>query len=445
MTVIELGDVTSGSEQPRPANSPNGYERRLLRRVAVALVAALCLVTIAASERPEPSRALRPLWAVDFGEADRFSVTPDAVYTGRPDPAGQLQSRDLATGAIRWTFTLPDPTAWPSFDPDGEVVLVPYGRFAQEVKAADGTTYFNEFYRNTIALDARTGQELWRRPGEVYQATRDRALLTDRNATGVETSALHLVRLSDGAVVWERTGLHAERVTAGGAAPSVPESVITVTATGAVEVLRWADGVRMSAGRIAWYHGSPDSGPFTDLAVDAARLYVSLAGSTTNSVTAYDIATFHRLWRISGTNGSAYPCGTLICGLDPEGVVAYDAATGAVRWHSPGIRNAWPAGRGRLVADANDRWRLIDEATGRQLADLGDGNPAFDLDGGLTFMVRPTVAPRGNSAVGRVDARTGAVGIRGAIEWVTDGTCQATGDYLVCATPFGRLTVTLVG
>ena len=34
------------------------------------------------------------------------------------------------------------------------MVLVPYGRFAQEVKADDGTAYFNEFYRNTIALDA---------------------------------------------------------------------------------------------------------------------------------------------------------------------------------------------------------------------------------------------------------------------------------------------------
>ena len=445
MTVIELGDVTSGSEQPRPADVVNGYERRLLRRVAVALVAAFCLVTMAASERPEPSRALRPVWAVDFGEADRFSVTPDAVYTGRPDPAGQLQARDLATGATRWTFTMPDPTAWPSFDPAGRVALVPYGRFAQEAKADDGTTYFNQFYRNTIAVDARTGRELWRRRGEAYQTTRDAALLTDRNATGVETSALRLVRLSDGAVVWERTGLHADRVTTGGAGPSVPESVITVTRTGAVEVLRLADGVRMSAGRIAWYPGSPDSGPFTDVSVDAARLYVSVAGSTTNSVTAYDMATFRQLWRINGTNGLAYLCGTLICGFEPEGVVAYDPATGTVRWHSAGIRNAWPAGPGRLVADGNDRWRLIDEATGRRLADLGGGNPVFDLDGRLTFMVRPTVAPRGRSAVSRVDAGTSTMGVRGAIDWVTDGTCQATGDYLICATPFGRLTVTLVG
>jgi hypothetical protein len=55
------------------------------------------------------------------------------------------------------------------------------------------------------------------------------------------------------------------------------------------------------------------------------------------------------------------------------------------------------------------------------------------------------VAPRGNSVVSRVDARTPAMGVRGAIEWVTDGTCEATGNYLVCATPFGRLIVTLVG
>jgi outer membrane protein assembly factor BamB len=445
MTVIELGDVTSGSEQPQPADFRNGYERRVLRRVAVALVAAACLVALAASAPPEPSRALRTLWTVDFGEADRFSVTPDTVYTGRPDPAGQLQARDLATGATRWTFTMPDPTAWPQFDPAGSVVLVPYGRFAQEAKATDGSTYFNEFYRNTIALDARTGRELWRRPGEVYLTTTDAALLTDRNATGVETSALRLVRLTDGGVVWQRTGLHAGHVSAGGADPLVPESVVTVAPTGDVEIVRLADGVRVSSGRITWYPGSPDSGPFTDVSVDATRLYVSVAGSAIGSVTAYDQATLRQVWQINGTNGAAYTCGTLICGLEPEGVVAYDPATGAARWHSPGIRNAWPAGPARLVADANDRWRLIDEATGRQLADLGGGNPIFDLDGRLTFMVRPTVAPRGNSAVGRVDARTSTVEIRGAIDWVTDGTCEATGGYLVCATPFGRLIVTLVG
>src|SRR4029453_3866309 len=109
MTVIELGDVTSGSEQPRPVDPPRGYDRRLIRRAGAALVAAACLVTMTASALPDPSRALRMGGGVPFGPADRYAVTPDTVYTARQDVPGQLEARDLATGARRWAVDMPDP------------------------------------------------------------------------------------------------------------------------------------------------------------------------------------------------------------------------------------------------------------------------------------------------------------------------------------------------
>jgi outer membrane protein assembly factor BamB len=453
MTVIELGDVTSGSEQPQPVEPPRGYDRRLIRRAGAALVAAACLVTIAASAPPEPSRALRTLWSIPFDSADRYSVTPDSVYAARQDALGQLEARDLATGAIRWAVDMPEPTGWPTFVPAAGVVLIPYGRVAKEVKAPDGSTYVNEIYRDTMALDARTGTELWRRSGEIYLATDDGVLLSDRDVDADEVRALRLVRIRDGAMVWTRADLHAQRVTAGGPDPARPDLLVTVAPAGAVEILRLADGFRVSAGRVIWNVGSPDQGTYTDVFVDGARLYVRVAGQNSSALTAYAFDTFRRIWRINGTDAvAAYPCGTLVCGIEQHGFTAYDPATGAIRWRNPEIRNAWPASSGRLVADGGrlvadsaDHWTLIDEATGRLVADLGGGSPVPDLDGRVAYLVRATTAPRGRTAVSRIDSDTGTVGVRGAIDWVTDGSCQATGDHLVCATVAGQLIVTLVG
>ena len=453
MTVIELGDVTSGSEQPRPVDPPRGYDRRLIRRAGAALVAAACLVTMSGSALPEPSRALRTVWSVPFGPADRYALTPDTVYTATQDVPGQLEARDLATGARRWAVDMPDPTAWPTFVPAAGVLLIPYGRVAKEVKAPDGSTYFTEIYRNTIALDARTGSELWRRPGEIYLATDDGVLLSDRDFDADEVRALRLVRIRDGGVVWARADVHAQRVTAGGPDPARPDLLVTVAPAGAVEILRLADGFRISAGRVIWNVGSPVEGTYTDVFVDGARLYVRMAGRETSALTAYALDTFRRIWRINGTDAvAAYPCGTLVCGIEQYGFAAYDPATGAIRWRSPDIRNAWPASSGRLVADSGrlvadsvDHWTLIDEATGRLVADLGGGAPVPDLDGRVSYLVRPTTSPRGLTAVSRIDSDTGTVGVRGTIDWVTDGSCQATGNNLVCATVAGQLIVTLVG
>jgi hypothetical protein len=144
---------------------------------------------------------------------------------------------------------------------------------------------FSEIYRNTIALDARTGSELWRRPGEIYLATDDGVLLSDRDVDADEVRALRLVRIRDGGMVWARTDLHAQRVTAGGPDPARPDLLVTVAPAGAVEILRLADGFRISAGRVIWNVGSPQEGTYTDVFLDGARLYVRVAGRETSALT----------------------------------------------------------------------------------------------------------------------------------------------------------------
>src|SRR5690242_2290992 len=287
MTVIELGDVMPGSDQEQPADLPRGYDRRLIRRAGAALIAAACLITMAASAPPEPSHALRTLWSVPFDQADRYAVTPDTIYTSRQDALGQLEARDFTTGAIRWAVDMPDPTAWPTFVPSAGVLLVPYGRVAKEVKAPDGSTYFNEIYRNTMALDARTGAELWRRPGGIYLATDDGVLLSDPDIDSDQITALRFVRIRDGGLVWARPDLHVQRVTAGGTDPRRPDLLVTVAPAGAVEILRLADGYRVADGRVIWNVGSPGDGTYSDVFSDGARVYVRISGQTTSALTAY--------------------------------------------------------------------------------------------------------------------------------------------------------------
>jgi hypothetical protein len=189
---------------------------------------------------------------------------------------------------------------------------------------------------------------------------------------------------------------------------------------GAVEILGLADGHRVSAGRVAWDAGSPEEGAYTDVFLDGARLYVRVAGQNTSALTAYALNTFRRIWWINGTDAvAAYPCGVMVCGIEQDGFTAYDPATGAIRWRSTDIRNAWPASSGRLVADGGrpvadgvDHWTLIEEATGRLVTDLGGGTPVADLDGRVAYLVRPSTSPRGRTVVSRIDSDTGTVGAR---------------------------------
>ena len=446
MTVIELGDLASGSDQPHSPEPPRGFDRRLVRRVGVALTAVLCLLTVTASARPGPPRGLRTLWSIPFSFGDQFTLTADTLFTGVQDAAGELAAYDLADGVKRWSTPVPDPTAWATVAGPAGVVLVPNGRVAKQVAAPDGTTYYNEYHRETIALDAGTGAELWRHSGEVYATTVDAVLLSERDDEGAETEALSLVRIRDGGTIWTRSGLSAQRVTTGGADPFRPDLLLTVTPAGGVEVLRLADATRIAAGRVGWQAGSPQEGTFTDVFLDGGRIYVRVAGPRGSSLTAYALDTLRQLWRIGDTAAvAAYPCGTVMCSIDRDTFVAYDAATGVVRWRSDGMANALPAGPGRLLVDGGIRRALIDERTGRRVADFGEGVPVWDIDDRISYLLRITTSPPDRTSVSRVDTATGAVDLRGAIDRVTDAGCLAAGDRLACPTVAGRLIVTAVG
>jgi hypothetical protein len=109
-----------------------------------------------------------------------------------------------------------------------------------------------------------------------------------------------------------------------------------VTSGGAVDIVRLADGVPVTPGRIAWDAGSPEEGTYADLFLDATRLYVGVNGPQ-SALTAHAVDTLRQVWRIDADTAVAtYPCRRLMCGVEPEGIAAYDPSNGAVRWHNPG-------------------------------------------------------------------------------------------------------------
>jgi outer membrane protein assembly factor BamB len=442
MAAIELGCVSSGDDSPvAPTASP--YRRRSVRRVAAALVAVLCLATAVASAVPE-QRGLRPLWETAFQDGDNFIVAGDSVFVLRDGAEQVLTAYALADGGERWSRTLPYRVAWVSTAEAAGVLLLPTG---ERLVKSSGDDFFGTYtlHTQTLAIDASTGGELWRSPGELSTMTRDTSLLADYAGTGSETARLRLVRNRDGATLWAHATPRVEQWTTFGPDESRPERVATVTGTGQVEVFRFADGAGVSEGTVRWRRGPMREGVFAGLLGHAGALVVSVSNDERSTVTAYAADTLRPLWQADGTeSANSFSCGTVLClggGRDHD-LRALDWTTGAVRWQRAGPDFAMDVGAHRLLAYRPDQHNLLlDEETGRVVIDLGYGTAAVDPATGATVMLAPTRSIE--TAVSLL--RSGELFLLGRIRPLANGTCLLKDGFLVCSTGGRRLAVTAVG
>jgi outer membrane protein assembly factor BamB len=442
MTVIELGDLGSGEKEQ--AHAPVHFDRRLIRRVGVAVAAVLCVLGVTSSAPvPEP-RGLRVLWSMPLDQREQTVVTATSVYTAITETTRMLTARNLDDGAVRWQRRLPAPMQGVEAFEQAGVLLVPAKR---QSTGRDGVDY-NEFTTETVALDPGTGAELWRHPGAVSFVAADTALFTELSPSGRFMSSVSVVRLRDGSVVWGRPVADVERLTTDDPGPLGPERIITVTPAGQVEVLRYADGTRLAGGRVEWpvRRGYVDG--YNELRSWGGRLFVGLVGTTEATVVGYDADTLRRLWRVEHLEpGGTTRCGTAVCGLAPDGLVALDGGTGQVRWRNEELQTAWPISAERLVSDATDATPqlLLDAETGRTVADLGSGFMVPDVTGTTAYFLRLTRAPAGFTSISRLDLPTGRTAVRGQLDRIDGGGCTAAGDRLVCPTPTGRMMIMAVG
>jgi outer membrane protein assembly factor BamB len=444
MTLIELGEVSSGAEHG-PGPWAGGFNRRLVRQAGLALVAVLCVLTVTGSARPEP-RGLRTLWSISEA-GDDFSVVGDMAFVLSPQDGRMLTAYDLTDGSIRWERRVAAETSHMTAAEEAGVLLLP-ATFTDLSTATDGTEYFaGDVNLDVLAVDAHTGATLWQQRGDVYSTTADTVLLSRWDPITARISNLKVVRLSDGVSLWSRDYTSVTHVVTTGVGDH-PDKIITATVDGRVDVLRWADGTRLVGARLPWVPDPAPEGWYADMTTIGDTLYVAQTETMHTAVTAYALDALRPKWQVLGPpSGTASNCGSVLCVSDGVTMTAYDAETGAQLWHTPGWTWASPLSPGRLLGEyrvAASR-AVLDERTGRLVADLGTGFAQWDEVNQKLIVLRFTASPAGFSTVTEVDPDTGASSLLGKVDAATEGRCWFRDDRLVCQHLTGALTVTDVG
>lgn len=393
-------------------------------RWAAAAVAALCGVTLTGSA-VSGSAVIRPRWSVAFSATSLADAARDTVFVQSINVGSQVTAYELDSGAVRWSKGLP----------------MPRGRMTARVP---GAVLVPILLQGTVALDPRTGAEMWRRPGDIVSATPGTALLRQPDRT------LILVRMADGSRIWSRAIEGDESWAVVG-----PERqrIVAATPDGRIRVLRLSDGALLSEGRVENGSGAPVR---NGVVAESGLLFVNRMEADRAVVTAYDLDTLRERWRYAQsatdeivTGPAARACGIVLCFADGTATVGLDPDTGTARWRAAGFVDAVPVtGQNRVLARRGDLggYALIDTATGTVVLSLGTGTAVRDaLRSVPGYYLRP-VAPDGRRvAAGRIDLATGGLQLRGIVEAAGPQGCTAVTDTLICGTTDGRLTVTDVG
>ncbi|MFI1989533.1 PQQ-binding-like beta-propeller repeat protein [Actinoplanes sp. NPDC020271] len=414
MSVIELGDLSSPPAGPSASRPPMRFRGRL------AIVALICALVLAASGGP-PVAPVRRLWETGLTERDSVALTADAVYVVRRNG---MTAYDLATGAVRWRRDLPLPYSDVTSMQvsDGMVLL---GGPPEFVTAPGYPSAAMAFPTELIVLDAATGADRWRSPGEVVDATADAVLLADRDAHG-ELHTMRMVGTRDGVVRWTRPLARALDVQTG------PARIVATTA-GTVTTYRYDDGTPLASRPVAtgqdWFNSAT--------MVAGGRLFVTRADQRGATVTAYRLDDLAELWNRRTLRGAyVTPCGPVVCLSSGAELSGLNPATGTPLWSTSGWAGVNVAGAGRLLAYSTAEQPehvLMDAATGRVLGRPSPGwpTPAGGPDGPRT-LIRASAADPDRSVVSRIDPVAGRIVPIGTVASPAVGPCSGGGRFLLC-------------
>ena len=420
MAVIDLGEVTG--EESSPAVPLD--HRRLLRAVLAVLTVAGVLVI--AGSAPGATAGVRPLWTIDdFRNDDSVVLAGPTAYVsrlahGRP----QVAAYDLESGKLRWIAATGQQIASQPPRPAGDTVLAPTDQLTIKVVMPDGGEYLYMSPQTTVALDARTGKELWRTPGNAMPSAGTGTALV------VGNGEVRVVRLRDGGEVWHRA-----MPPLAGWTPlpdyQHPAAIATAGQDGLLNVFGYADGKLRATSKVPWETKTRSA---TLIPAGPNLAVIRDDPSRDSSTTVYSADDLRPLW----TAGYLSPCGELLCSVAVDGVAGRDPATGREVWTEPTARNMFPVGDNRiLLAQTIDlaTEQLVDSRTGRPLGPPILGAQAYNYEEtGNLYFVRPSSNPPGRLVVIRVGLADGTQTPLG-----TFGTsagdqsfCVATRGYLAC-------------
>lgn len=443
MAVIDLGTFGTADEVPPPVRRRR-YGRAAVRRIVAALVVVLCLATVHASAVPR-ARGLGGAWSMPFSGADAFEPAGRNVFVLRDSSPQVVAAYALTTGAPRWSF--PAPYAVTALTPvaSAGVLLLPAEARSVETRTANGDLLWAHYSTLVVALDAGTGRELWRAAGDVALTTSDGVVLAEHKPDGLGVDRLRLVGFRDGVTRWSLDGQGAYQWAIVGGDAGRPDRLVTASPAGDLRVYRFADGTPLATTRVPWQAGTLTDVAYSEIAGRGDLLYVFTTGVDGTSATAYAPDTLRQVWSVTGAVGSGpSACGAVLCVPAANGFTARDWLTGAELWRIVGYDLGRPLVGHLLLVGGEDAGRaVVDDRTGRFVADLGAGGAAWDPVRQIVVTLVPSVSPPGRVAVGRLDPRTGEVFLLGTIDPVINSFwCRVAGTRLVCTTPRDRLVVT---
>lgn len=414
MTLIDLGELRDEPDGETPLPRP---PRAVGRPLRVALVLALLVATLAgAAPAPERVSFVAPtgLGAEAFLDGDRLYV----VELAEGEPGGTVDVRAYALPARTPADGRAPAPLW-------RVRLLVPGRFWQ-VQTGPGVVLFSvtgdQSLGQTIALDPATGRERWRQAGYHWADVAGTLLMQDADS-------LRSVDPASGRALWSVPTLP-EGVRFG-VRDGLVERIVLLTADGRAEVRDPRAGDLLHAAELR-LDGQPAFGQ-SIVTGDLLLVVRPQAGA----LTAYELDGLRPRWDVRlPLADHVFDCGVLLCaGGRTGGFRAFDPATGAVRWTAEGWMGVLSGRDGRLLAlrpgPAGERFSVLDEATGRQVADLGTWQlmPWQDAADRL-FAVRPALAGSG-MVVGELDVVAGRARVVDVLRDAS-GDCRGGTDTVLC-------------
>lgn len=283
-----------------------------------------------------PHAALSPtpqrVWSANIGAGSsrraRIAAAP-VVSGGRvfTMDAGSVVTATSTGGGTLWSADL---TA--SFDKGG-------GVSGGGLAAGEGRLYAATTYGEVVALDAASGQVIWR---QRVDAPVTGAPATDGSAVYVSArdGSAWAIDARDGKILWQVVGTPGASGYLGSAAPTVGDRAVIFPSSGGdlMAVLKIGGGNKIWQSSLAGkrlgaaYALTPDV--TADAVIDGGTLY---AGTGSGRTVAMSSASGEKIW--SAGEGALGPVavagGSVFLVNDEAELVRLDAATGAVIWSVP--------------------------------------------------------------------------------------------------------------
>lgn len=361
-----------------------------------------------AMQHTAASGGLNRIWRTRIGEgsgrSQRLNARPvvldGVIYTVGGD--GRVAAHDAASGNEIWSRTIRRRTD--DGGGDGFSVPIPFigggeaspdrMSFGGGIAVDGGRVYVHRGAEFIAALDASTGEEVWRQTAftpfhSAPTATDGRVFVT------TDDNELMAIDATTGDVLWTHRGISESARLLTAPSPAVFGEVVIVPYTSGEIV-----ALRVQNGTVLWSDSLTRAGGLTPLSTinDIAgspvvvndRVY---AASHSGLFAAFDLRTGERIWMQEiGTLHTPWIAGEFLFVVSTDGeVVALDSESGQIRWITPlqAFRNpdrrknriAWAGpilAGGRLVlASSEGELVLLDASTGNRIGDRDLGGPVY--------------------------------------------------------------------